>query len=675
MPLNAADIDVSEKPEPLAKKDFEFPEYQIITLDNGIQTFVIEDDEQPTFAMRILIPGGSSIEGDKPGVAELTASMMTKGAAGKSSFEIARKLDGVGADISVSASDDYIRITASALKKHMPTVFETLNDIITKPDFPQEEFDKLIKQAVAGIQYEKSEPRTMANKLARKVIYGELHPYAQAPTEESIKEVTLEDIKEYYSKYIIPNKATISVIGDVNPSEMKSELETALAGWEKGKPYEINIPDASPMAKGVYFIKRPGSVQSIVSYHTKGVRYGHPDYEELDMAANVIGAGFAGRLFRILREEYSYTYTPFGYLTGSKYANRFSCGADVRNSVTDSALTVIIEQVGGLADSGPEKDELERVKNYIVGSYLMNFESSEFIASLVQDADFYGIPIGKVKNYPDRAADFSIRQIRKVAEKYISPDDMRLVVVGAPDVADKLDKFGPVFYYNLDLERETAATELEEVSLDAEELIEKYVDAIGGRDAIDAIKTIEETGTAELNISGRTVPGSYVAKSKKGGKQYTNMDLGMVKNEIWVDGENVWVLSNNELRTEEGTERDQKLFTAQLFYETKLIEAGYDCEVLGKNDEYIIMKCSSSGGEEKTYYYDAESFLLRKVESMDEGPQGPMSVTVEFDDYKKFGGVMLPTIRKNTNSMFTLETKTTYKINEKIEESVFQPKK
>ncbi|MFP4529343.1 MAG: M16 family metallopeptidase, partial [Candidatus Kapaibacterium sp.] len=423
VPLAAQGLDVTKKPEPIDKKEFVFPEYNSVMLENGMRAYFIKDDEQPTFVMRVLIPGGSSIEGEKTGLADITTGLMTKGAAGMSAFEIARKLDGVGASLSVSAGGDYVQIVVSCLKKHVPLVLETMNDVLTKPEFPQDEFDKLVKQMIAGIQYEKSEPGAVSTKLAKKTIYGEDHPYAQHATEKSIKSITIDDVKDYYNKYIVPNYATVAVIGDIDPADIKPEIEKALAGWNKGKDYEIEIPKANPMPKGVYFISRPASVQSVVSYNTAGVGFAHPDYETLDMAASVIGAGFAGRLFRTLREKYSYTYTPFGYLTSSKYTNRFSCGADVRNSVTDSALNVIFNQINDLAQNGPADDELMRVKNYTIGSYLMNFESSEFIASLVQDADFYGIPIGKVKNYPDRAGKITAREIRKAAAKYLSPAD------------------------------------------------------------------------------------------------------------------------------------------------------------------------------------------------------------------------------------------------------------
>jgi predicted Zn-dependent peptidase len=667
-------IDLTKKPESLPAKEFNFPKYETITLKNGLKVFVIKDDQQPTINFKIMFNGGSLTEGAKAGIADLTTQIMTKGAAGKSALDIANLTDGLGISLSVSASADYNVLGGSGLKKHFATLLDLAKDVLTAPTFPEDEFPKLKKLMAAAIKQEKSRSSSVAASIARKAIYGLNHPYAKKNSEEVLETITINDLKAYYKANFLPNNATMTVVGDVDVKEVKKMLEEHFAKWEKGATLNIQVPNTDPMPVGVYFVERPTAVQSSIVVATPAIPRNHPDFETLNLSSSVIGAGFAGRLFKTLRETYSYTYTPFGYLTNTKYTNRFACGADVRGNVTDSSVMVILEQLRILASEAPSTEELDRLKKYEVGQYLMSFANKDFIGSLIQNADFYGLNIDKVKNYHLRMLEISPNQVTDAANKYMNPKSAYIVVVGKRDVLPGLEKFGKIYEFNADYEPVTGEkAKMEKVNMSAQELIDKYVKAIGGGDKVKSIQTLVTNGKVELEAQGQTLKGEMIEKSKAPNKNYKMLDLTMMKQSTFTNGKDAWVNINGEVTKLEGEELTKVLLTANIMNDTKLVELGFKCEILGKQKNTIVMKATKNN-DETVYYFDADTYLISKKESTENMQGALIPVTETFSEWKEFGGIKFPTVSLIENPVYTIKSILDYKVNEAVEDSIFEKK-
>lgn len=678
--LSEEKFDPNVKPEPLSEKEFKFPDYSETRLANGLKVFVIEDNEQPTITMSLLLPGGSSQDGDKPGLANIVASLLTKGAGKRTALDIAKTLDGLGASINVNATPDYITISVFSIKRHFPKVFEIFSDCLLQPTFPEEEFNKLIPKLIAGLKQEKTQPTRIAQALARRVVFGEEHPYGKKETEETIKSIKISDVREYYKKYFVPDFSSLVIVGDVKKNEIVSKIDNALTKWSKTNPERIKLPGITPMPLGIYFIERPGSVQSTIVVTTRTVDYLDYDYETLEMASAYIGGGFGGRLSKTLRETYSYTYSPYASQTSLKFINRFFCGADVRNSVTDSALTVIIDELTKLATKAPEVEDVNRILKAQVGKYLMNFENSNFIASLIQNADFHGKAIATVKSYPQRMLALSNYDLHRSAERYMNPKNAFVVVVGAPEVREKLEKFGKVFVYNLDLQPLTGEkAKMEKISMTPNELIEKYIKAIGGLQALENIKTLTRKGKASMAVQGRNIGIEITENYKAPNKKYQNVDFGIYAQKIWVDGENVWTAIQGPPDLQEGTEAKKLLIDAVLFNDTKLMGLGYNCKILGKQGDEILMKAEMKGDESlnRTYYFDAKTFLINKIESFESAGKGqpPIPVTLYYRNYTNVGGVLIPAKIESQNPMFNMEVSYEFEINPELDDTMFAPPK
>lgn len=667
----AQDYQIGEKPEPLEKKKFEFPEFTERVLDNGLKVFLIEDHEQPMVSFNILMPGGDALEAKKD-AAGFTAAMMLKGTKNKSALDISKTLDGLGASISVRNSTEYTSVSGSSIMKHKEVLFETLTEILTSPTFPKEEMEKLKTQFKTALKSDKSDPGTLASNMSKKALFGPNHPYASVSTEETIDAVTKSDLEKYYNDFYIPNSSTMYIVGDFDSDDMVDWLNEKLSVWEKGKVVKLKMPKPEPMPKGIYFIERPGSVQSAVRFANMTVPFSDRDYMNINVANHVINSSFAGRMFKIIREKHSYTYSPTGGHSANRFFNYSIFGSDVRNEVTDSTvISVSNEILGDLIANGPTEEELETIKQFRIGQFYLSFESSGYLGSLIQRYDFRGVPIRMIKEYPDLYNKVSKKDVQKATKKYLNPQDSYLIVVGDPSVKEQLEKFGPIFTYNTDYE---PASALAEADVDSEELIENYTEAIGGKSTIENVSTVVGTGTISMNAGGQSLPGK-VSTTYSNGMMYRLVDLNVFKQEEYYNGKDGWEISSQGKIKLEGESLDQKKFESDPFKYSNIKDHGYTLEVTGKKKNHIVAKLMNGEETIETLYFNENTYLLDKSEKIQQGPRGNMLVTVLYEDYQTVDGIKFPKSIKTETPMFSMETQMTYKINQEgIDNSMFTPK-
>lgn len=668
----AQDYQIGEKPEPLEKKKFEFPEFTEKVLDNGLKVFFIEDHEQPMVSFNILMPGGDALEAKKD-AAGFTAAMMMKGTKNKSALDISKTLDGLGASISVRNSTEFTSVSGSSIMKHKDVLFETLTEILTSPTFPEEEMEKLKTQFKTALKSEKSNPASLASNMAKKVLFGSDHPYASVSTEETIDAVTKSDLEKYYNDFYIPNSSTMYIVGDFDTDDMVDWLNEKLSVWEKGEVVKLKMPKPEPMPRGIYFIERPGSVQSAVRFANMTVPFSDRDYMNVNVANHVINSSFAGRMFKIIREKHSYTYSPTGGHSANRFYNYSIFGSDVRNEVTDSTvISVTNEILGDLISNGPTEEELETIKQFRIGQFYLNFESSGYLGSLIQRYDFRGVPIRMIKEYPNLYNKVSKKDVQKATKKYLNPQDSYLIVVGDPSVKEQLEKFGPIFTYDTDYK---PASALAEADIDADELIEKYTDAIGGDSKIESVSSVVGTGTISMNAGGQSLPGK-TSVTYSNGMMYRLVDLNVYKVQDYFNGKEGWENSSQGNIKLEGESLEQKKFESDPFKYSNYNDHGYNLEVTGKKEGHIVAKLMKGEETIETLYFNENTYLLDKTEKIQESPRGNMLVTVTYEEYQEVEGIKFPKVIETETPMFSMKTQMTYKVNQGgIDNSMFTPKK
>lgn len=451
----SAAIDRSKKPEPGPAPEAAFPDYNTKVLPNGLKVFVIQDDRKPSVTFRLLVKGGSSVDGDKPGLSGFVATLLNRGTKTRDALAIAQQSDFIGSRLEASTGGDALSIGASALTKYTDKILELLVDVTLNPVFPADQFAKEQKKALSALAAEKQQPEILGGKLAAQVVYGPQHPYGRFRTEESVTAITQDDLVKYHNTWFAPNNATLAIVGDVDPAIIIPQIERAFVAWEQKKlPVSKAVAPAELKGLSVHLVDRPGSVQSNIIVAESGPARSNPDTPELNVLNATLGGGFSGRLFQNLREKHGWTYGAYSAFDMQKLAGGFTASAETRNEVTAPATQEILKEIKRLQDEPVPEAELELQRQYNVGNYLLSLENAGRTAQRVQDIDLYGLPEDFYKKYAKRMASTTAANLQELAKKYLSTDNVAVVIVGeASQIKPELEKIGPVTVYDLGLNK------------------------------------------------------------------------------------------------------------------------------------------------------------------------------------------------------------------------------
>ncbi len=404
-------------------------------LANGLGAWIVELHEVPVVQVNLVVLAGTV--NDPPGkfgVASLTAAMLTEGAGSRSSLEIADAVEFLGADLNASAGID-----SSAVRLHVPVAriaeaLPIMADVATRPTFPREELERQRQQRLTSLLQARDDPATLASLAFSRVLYGPSHRFGTATmgTADAIKAFAPEDLASFYRSAFRPENSTIVVVGDVTPDRMFPMLEKTFGGWKAaGAPSApTTLPTVRPPARRqMYLVDKPNAPQSQIRIGTIGVARATPDFFAIQVMNTILGGSFSSRLNLNLREKHGYTYGASSGFDMRLTPGPFSAQAGVQTDRTAEALAEFFNELNGILKTVPA-DELARAKNYVSLRFPSSFETSGDIARRLEDAILYKLPDDYYSRYVQNVAAITAADVERVAQKYIQPDRLAVVVVG-----------------------------------------------------------------------------------------------------------------------------------------------------------------------------------------------------------------------------------------------------
>lgn len=640
-------IDRSKMPEPGPAPKIEIGDYQSFTLKNGIRVFVVENHKLPRVTFNLIIDRDPILEGEKAGYVSLAGSMLREGTTNRSKEELDEEIDFIGGQLSTSSTSVY----ASSLSEYSEKMMELMADVILHPAFEETSFEKLKKQSISGLQFGKNDPNTISQRVFNVLLYGKDHPYGEIETESTVENITLDDCKNYYQTYFKPNISYLAIVGDINMKEAKKLVNKYLGKWEDGEVPSAEFEDPeNPEIIHIAMVNRDNAVQSVISIgNLTELPPGSPDVIPLRIANQILGGGSMGRLFQNLREDKAYTYGAYSYYDTDKLIGSFRAGASVRNEVTDSAVTEFYVELDRIRDEKISDEELRNAKNYITGSFARSLERPQTIANFAINTARYHLPEDYYTNYLKRVEAVSSTEVQSAARSHIDPGHSTLLIVGkADEVASKLEKFGPVHYYDTE-GNPIEAPSSKKADKSGEEIIRDYIEALGGeallQDIIDMSITMEGTiqGQPLTMIRKMRQPnkGAVVLKMSMGGQEMEIMNMKF-------DGSHyVRIMQGQEIPATEEDVEEAKLDFAMFPERLYLSEEGFTVEAtsiknINGEDAYEV-KVTFPNGKEVTEYYSVESGLKLRESSTQEGRNGEsMVLNQDFSDYRQVEGLMFP---------------------------------
>jgi len=437
--ISFSQIDRSQPPhaEPYKKVLLKSP--KSFTLENGLRVLVVSSHKLPTFSIQLTIDNPPVTEKDKAGVGSLTGQLLGSGTEEESKDAFNEEIDFLGAHVSFTAQS----AAANGLSKHFSKILNLMADAAINPKFTAEEFNKKKTLFITSIKTAENDVAAISERAQATLAYGKNHPYGEITTEETINNVTLNAIKNYYQSYFTPNNAYLVIIGDVHYKTVKKLVTRAFDSWANtAVPIaDYKTPENAPVPQ-INFINMDNAVQSEISVqHLVNLKMNDPDYLAIIIANQILGGG-DGRLFANLREDKAYTYGAYSTIRDNKYNPvRFNAFAKVRNIVTDSAIVQILKEIDDITNQPINPEELALVKAKYTGNFIMALEKAQTIANYAVNIEKENLTADFYTSYLERIAAISIEDVQHAAKKYFGTKNTRIIVVSKKDeVFDNLKK-------------------------------------------------------------------------------------------------------------------------------------------------------------------------------------------------------------------------------------------
>jgi predicted Zn-dependent peptidase len=667
-----AQIDRSQLPKPGPEPKISLEKPQEFQLKNGISVMVVENDKLPRVSYQLSIDNKPYLEGNKAGVLDLLSAMLGNGTTNISKDDFNEEVDFLGANISFGSSGGF----ASSLSKYSDRIIELMADAAMNPLLLEEEFNSEKTKLLENLKSEEKSVDAAASRVVNALSYGKDHVYGEFVTEETVNNVTFQDVLDLYKLRFAPNNADIVVVGDIDVKTVKKQMKKYFGKWKKADLADVPDPKltANVSETQINFVDMPNATQSNITItNNVPLKQNDDDYFAALMANNILGGGGEGYLFKNLREDKGYTYGAYSSLGASRYGvSNFEASAKVRNAVTDSAVVEFLKEIKRIRTEPVDAQRLKDAKTKYVGNFVMALESPQTIANYALSIKRNNLPADFYSNYLENINNVTIEDVQRAANKYFAIDNARVVIVGkGAEVIDNLEKVGlPIKYFDKNAnptDKPVFSKPLPE-GLTAMDVVNNYVKAIGGKEKLETVKSM--LTNADITIQGVPMSPKGVIKAMAPNMYSMEMSIegmGTVMKQSF-NGETGYMEQQGQKRplpeADIASRKAEKGLFSELYFDASNLTLESLTTIDGA-DAYKVVLTKDDKKSER--FYSVESnLLLRTEETVEMGGQSITTVT-DFSDYRDVNGIMMPMSTQVTTGPQVVTMKATdIKINEGV---------
>ncbi|MDD7885253.1 pitrilysin family protein [Flavivirga sp. 57AJ16] len=425
-------IDRSNAPEIGEAPPLKMPEIWAAGLDNGMKVYGIEKDELPIVNFSIVLDGGHLFDPeDKNGMANLFSNMMMQGTANKTPEELEKEIEHLGASITMNTHDESILMMVSTLKRNFSKTMALVQEVLMEPRWDREAFNRIATRIKNSIKQSGSKPDVIANSVYKKVLYGKDHPFARPinGTEETIDNITLADLKEFYNKNLSPSEARLHIVGAVSQSEVFSALD----GFVAWKMKEVDIPSFNTKntrdKSTLYFVDVPNAKQSVIKIGYVAMSRTSADFYPAEVMNYNLGGNFSSRVNLILREEKGYAYYAETGFSKSRMPGTFTASTSVRTNTTKESVEILRDQISRYKD-GISQEALIFTKNALINSNARRFETNYALLRMLQEISTYNLDFKYIEREESITNQMTLKRHKELINKYLDTSTMAYLVVG-----------------------------------------------------------------------------------------------------------------------------------------------------------------------------------------------------------------------------------------------------
>ncbi len=446
-------------PAPSAPKSVKIPAVKEITLKNGLKVAIVERKNVPLVSVQLLIKSGAQNEdNEKAGLADMTASLLTKGTTTRTANQIAEEIAFLGGSINSGAGWNSSTVSINVMSDKLDQALAIMSDTVLNPAFKQSEIDLLKSQTLDGLTYNLKQPGFLTNYVASRYSFNE-HPAGGTPS--SINAITREDIVDFQKENYEPNSAVLIFTGDISADKANALAQKYFGKWkndtvrkeiiqrtdkspaypssannssEKGKPMKPSI------AKRFLVVDLPNSGQASVSY-AKSLESGRVNYDNKNdnvsvntnyfpsiVLNSVLGGGYSSRLNQEIRIKRGLSYGAGSSFAFRNINSNFGTRTQTKNESAAQVVELVLEEVKKLEDGKIIDTELGPRKLVLTGTFGRNLETNGGLAGAIADLYSFELSPNELNNYMNSVQAISDAQIQKFAGENLSGGD--IIIVG-----------------------------------------------------------------------------------------------------------------------------------------------------------------------------------------------------------------------------------------------------
>ncbi|MBC7745327.1 MAG: insulinase family protein [Flavobacterium sp.] len=428
---------------------FKVPVYEKFSLPNGLIVYLMEQHEVPTISVSAIIPAGAIYNGQKSGLASITATALQFGTKSYTKAKIESELDFIGARINTYASKESASLTAKFASKDQDIVLPIIKEVLADPVFDAAEFEKEKKRSLATLDRIKESPRSVLGFYWDHFLYGDhVYGYSSSGSPASVAKFSVSDLKTFYKINYSPAGSALAVVGDFESKSMKDKLSKIFSKWEKSVEPQKNLagePIATIKTGRVLLINKEDARETTLLIGGPGIRRDNPDFVAIEVVNTVLGGRFTSWLNDELRVNSGLTYGANSYFSPLKNAGTFSVSTFTATKTTEPTIDKALQVLNRLHAKGIDEETLTSAKNYVKGQFPPDFETATQLAGLLTEMFWYGFDESFINNFQNNVDGLTSAKAKDIILKYFPDKNLQLVLIGkASEIKRIAEKYGPV---------------------------------------------------------------------------------------------------------------------------------------------------------------------------------------------------------------------------------------
>src|ERR1017187_1919571 len=419
-------------------------------LPNGLRVLVAPNSKTPLVHAVLTLPSGSWPE-EKPGIAAMTLTLLTKGTETKDEKALAEELDRYAIQLTAWANHDDSRIQMTCLQEHSPRAFALFAEAVTRPTFPEAPLKTAVAQATTGLRIEDSTPTSVADQQFRRRLFAG-HPYGRRTSGEApdLAALTRSNLVTFLRRAARPAEARLIIAGALTDERALALAESSFASWQSpaavdSPPILEPAPPPTPGTNRILLIDWPGASQSELRIGGLGITNRDSDKPTANLVSSYFGGSFGSRVMKAIRVQKGATYGVHGRFEANRFAGSFVVRTFTKTPSTADTVRAALAEIRGLVERPPSGEELSLHKRYFLGSATARFETPEQIAFQLTHDALNSQPLDYLQRSLAALGSATAAQFQDLARRKVDPERLVIVVVGdASLVAKDLEAIAPV---------------------------------------------------------------------------------------------------------------------------------------------------------------------------------------------------------------------------------------